>query len=53
MQVIGALSKLVVVAMKWQAIVVVNLFMISVVGYYTIHASTLNVRFSVVRKKEE
>ena len=40
MEVAGALSKLV-------ATLVINLFTISVVGYYTIRATTLKVKFSI------
>ena len=36
---------------RWQAILVVNFFTISVVGYYTICATTLNIKFSVVTLK--
>ena len=54
MQVVGALSKLLmVVSMKVASYTTCNFLTISVVRYYTICATTLNVRFSVVHKVRE
>ena len=49
LKVVGALSKFLEAAfIKMATTVVVNFFTISVVGYYTIHTTILNVKFSVV-----